>query len=216
MLKAIAANIAADEYKHYRLFLDTLAQQTEKPLPFWKRLWVALGRASEAEDDELGYAFYCGNTPLSEIGKRPYDRKAAIRDYRRPIMNRYKPHHCKKAAQMIALAVGADPKGWLARTTSWLMWTLYEPAGPHGLTHNPLSSAFNASLAGSAPERGRLSRPSLGAAGGGGRRSSERSNPRALSARPGDGRLRPGAQGELSRPLAQPARADGGATGSRR
>lgn len=123
VLKEIATHIAADEFAHYRLFLDTLQEQTEKPLPLWKRISVALGRASEAEDDELGYAYYCGNTPLGEIGKMPYDRKAAIRNYRRPIMSMYKQHHCKKAAQMIALAVGTDPKGWFARAASWVMWT---------------------------------------------------------------------------------------------
>ncbi len=123
VLKEIAARIAADEYRHYRLFLDTLGKQTEKPLPLWKRLHVALGRASEAEDDELGYAFYCGNTALNEIGKTPYDRKTAIAAYRRPIVRMYKQHHIKKAAQMIALAVGADPKGLIARGASWAVWT---------------------------------------------------------------------------------------------
>jgi len=122
VLKEIATHIAADEYQHYRLFYETLQRQAEAPLPLWKRIYVALGRASEAEDDELGYAFYCGNTPPGEIGKTPYDRKAAIRDYRRPIAM-YRKHHVKKAAQMIALAVGTDPKGWFARFASWLVWS---------------------------------------------------------------------------------------------
>lgn len=123
VLKEIAARIAADEFKHYRLFFDTLQQQPEKPLPLWRRMQVALGRASEAEDDELGYAYYCGNTPIDQIGKAPYDRKAAIKAYTRPVTRMYRKHHVKKAAQMIALAVGTDPKGWFAQAASWLVWT---------------------------------------------------------------------------------------------
>jgi hypothetical protein len=122
VLKEIAARIAADEYQHYRLFYETLQKQPERPLPFWRRLMVAAGRMSEAEDDELAYAYYCGNTPIADIGRVPYDRKAAIRAYRRPIARIFRRHHVKKAAQMIAKAIGADPRGWLARAAAWLVW----------------------------------------------------------------------------------------------
>lgn len=122
VLKAIAARIAADEFRHYKLFFETLHAQPGKPEPLWRRLMVAIGRASEAEDDELGYAYYCGNTPLSEIGKVPYDRKAAIEAYRRPIALMFRKHHVKKAAQMIAKAVGLSPHGWLVRAGAWAIW----------------------------------------------------------------------------------------------
>ncbi|MFO1187599.1 MAG: ferritin-like domain-containing protein [Alphaproteobacteria bacterium] len=122
VLKEIAARIAADEFKHYKLFFETLHQQSGKPEPVWRRLMVALGRASEAEDDELGYAYYCGNTPLSEIGRAPYDRKASIDAYRRPIALMFRKHHVKKAAQMIAKAVGLSPQGWLVRAGAWFIW----------------------------------------------------------------------------------------------
>jgi rubrerythrin len=123
VLKEITANIAADEFRHYRLFYDTLLRQTHEKVPFLKRLLVAASRVSEAEDDELAYAFYCGNTPASEIGKQAYDRKAFANAYTERVARMYRKHHIKKAAQMIALAVGARPQGWLARIGSWLVWT---------------------------------------------------------------------------------------------
>jgi rubrerythrin len=122
VLKAIATRIAADEYRHYRLFYETLQHQTERALPLWRRILVAAQRVTEAEDDELGYAFYCGNTPVAEIGRRPYDRKASIRAYQRPVVGMYRQHHVKKAAQMIAKAIDANPKGWLAKGAAWFVW----------------------------------------------------------------------------------------------
>ena len=44
VLKEIAGRIAADEYRHYKLFYETLNKQAEPELPFWKKLWVAVGR----------------------------------------------------------------------------------------------------------------------------------------------------------------------------
>lgn len=122
VLKEIAARIAADEFRHYRLFYETLHAQAEKPLPLWRRLMIAVGRASEAEDDELGYAYYCANTPLDAIGRVPYDRKVSIEAYRRPIAQMFRKHHVKKAAQMIAKAVGLSPQGWLVRAGAWFIW----------------------------------------------------------------------------------------------
>ncbi len=123
VLKEIAANIAADEFRHYKLFYETLLKQSHEHVPFLKRLAVAASRVSEAEDDELAYAFYCGNTPASEIGKSPYDRKTSAGAYTDRVARMYRKHHVKKAAQMIALAVGAKPQGWLARLGSWAVWT---------------------------------------------------------------------------------------------
>ncbi|MFZ1992257.1 MAG: ferritin-like domain-containing protein [Alphaproteobacteria bacterium] len=123
VLKEIAANIAADEFRHYKLFYETLLKQKQERVPFWKRLLVAASRVSEAEDDELAYAFYCGNTPAAEIGKAPYDRKQSAHAYTDRVARMYRKHHIKKAAQMIALAVGASPQGWLAKLGSWLVWT---------------------------------------------------------------------------------------------
>ena len=63
VLKEIAGRISADEYRHYKLFYDVLHKQDEPELGFLKRLWVAIGRVTESNDDELAYAYYCANVP---------------------------------------------------------------------------------------------------------------------------------------------------------
>src|SRR6202789_4129165 len=59
VLKEITGRIAADEL----------------PLPFWKKIAVAIGRASESDDDELAYAYYAANVPAAREAEIPYDRK---------------------------------------------------------------------------------------------------------------------------------------------
>ncbi len=56
VLAEIAGRIAADEFRHYKLFYETLHEQDEPDLPFWRKLIVALTRVNEADDDELAYA----------------------------------------------------------------------------------------------------------------------------------------------------------------
>ena len=43
VLKEIAGRIAADEYRHYKLFYETMNAQAEPDLPFWRKLMVAVG-----------------------------------------------------------------------------------------------------------------------------------------------------------------------------
>jgi hypothetical protein len=56
VLKEIAGRIAADEFRHYKLFFETLHEQNEPDLPFWKKLSIAVGRVQESDDDELSFA----------------------------------------------------------------------------------------------------------------------------------------------------------------
>src|SRR6202000_806569 len=72
VLKEIAGRIAADEYRHYKLFFETLHEQDEPDLPFWKKVMVAVGRITESDDDELAYAYYCANVPLSAVATTTY------------------------------------------------------------------------------------------------------------------------------------------------
>ena len=56
VLKQVAANLASDEFNHYKLFYDHFLRY-EKDVPSkMRRLKIALGRVSEADDDELSYA----------------------------------------------------------------------------------------------------------------------------------------------------------------
>ena len=70
VLKEIAGRIAADEFRHYKLFFETLHAQDEPDLPLWRKLMVAVARVNESDDDELAYAYYCANVPASNR-KRP-------------------------------------------------------------------------------------------------------------------------------------------------
>ena len=66
VLKEVAARIAADEFRHYKLFFETLHKQDEPDLPLWKKLWVAITRVNESDDDELSYAYYCANVAKAD------------------------------------------------------------------------------------------------------------------------------------------------------
>ena len=75
VLKEIAGRIAADEYRHYKLFYDTLMPRLSRTCSFWKKLWIALGRVRESDDDELAFSYYCANVPPEQEAITPYKRK---------------------------------------------------------------------------------------------------------------------------------------------
>ncbi len=122
VLKEIAARIAGDEFRHYRLFFDILNAQREPDLPLWRKLWVAIGRLSEADDDELACAFYCANVPAAEAERRPYRRRVYARAYHAKAMALYRRHHIEKLVKMVVKPAGLDPSGMLAGWASWALW----------------------------------------------------------------------------------------------
>jgi rubrerythrin len=122
VLKEIAGRIAADEYRHYKLFYDTLHAQAEPDISFWRKLWIALGRVRESDDDELAFSFYCANVPPEKETITPYDRKKYSRLAGQASMSVYHRHHIQKLVQMVIKVVGANPHGWLANLASALLW----------------------------------------------------------------------------------------------
>ncbi|HWU26432.1 MAG TPA: ferritin-like domain-containing protein [Rhizomicrobium sp.] len=132
VLKEIASRIAADEFRHYRLFLETLHEQDEPELPLWRKLIVAIGRLNESEDDELSYAYYCANVSQSEAAGKPYDRAECSRAYYARVMTMYTRPHINKLVQMVAKACGADPQGALTGMASAIAWHAFRMRG--GLT----------------------------------------------------------------------------------
>jgi hypothetical protein len=122
VLKAIAGRIAADEFRHYKLFLETLQQQVEPELPFWRRVQVAVSRVQESDDDELAFAYYSANIPADREAAIPYRREFFVRAYHAKAMTLYRRHHITKLTQMVAKAVGANPQGWLAAFAGALLW----------------------------------------------------------------------------------------------
>ena len=126
VLKEIAGRIAADEYRHYKLFYDTLHKQDEPEMPFWRRLWVAVGRVRESDDDELAYAYYCANVRPEEEAARPYDRATYSRLAAKTGMTIYRRQHIQKLVQMVAKVVGANPHGFLANWGGALLWRIMQ------------------------------------------------------------------------------------------
>lgn len=123
VLKAIAAHIAADEFRHYKLFYEGfLKYQSKERLSFWKRLKVALGRMKEGEDDELAYAYYCGTVQSAEETQIPYERERFSKEYNRRILRFYKLQNVKRMVQMVAKAVGLHPQGVVVRSATQLLW----------------------------------------------------------------------------------------------
>ena len=126
VLKEIAGRIAADEYRHYKLFYDILHMQDEPELPFWRKLWLAVGRVRESDDDELAYAYYCANIRPEEEAAKPYDRAHYSRLAARTGMTIYRRRHIQKLVQMVAKVIGANPHGALAHWGGALLWRVMQ------------------------------------------------------------------------------------------
>lgn len=122
VLKEIAGRIAADEFRHYKLFFETLHAQGEPDLSFWKKLKIAAGRITESDDDELAYAYYCANVPASDTECTPYRREFYTKVASSILNTIYRRHHIQKLVQMVAKAVGAAPHGSLAKIAGAVLW----------------------------------------------------------------------------------------------
>lgn len=119
VLKEICKHIAADEFKHYKLFYDTLNRYLEREnMGRWRRLKVALSRIAESEDDELSYAYYAANAAEDE----PYDRIAFNRAYMSRAYSFYRPKHLDRAVAMIFKACGFKPHTLPHRVAVKIAW----------------------------------------------------------------------------------------------
>ncbi|MGA7713285.1 MAG: ferritin-like domain-containing protein [Rhizomicrobium sp.] len=124
VLKEIAGRVAADEFRHYKLFFETLHKQDEPDLPFWKKLLVAFGRVNESDDDELAFAYYCASVPAQMEHQIPYVRQTYVRIGSGTMLRLYRERHIQKLTQMVAKAVGANPQGKLTNIAGGLMWQM--------------------------------------------------------------------------------------------
>ncbi len=118
VLRAICKRIAADELRHYKLFLTHLERYLEcEGLGVWGRLGIALGRIRESEDDELAFAYHAANDEADA-----YDRARASRAYARRAYAVYRRHHVERGIAMVLKAVGLTPNGRLSRVASGVSW----------------------------------------------------------------------------------------------
>ncbi len=119
VLKEICKHIAADEFKHYKLFYDTLNKYLAKEgLSRFKRLKIALGRIAESEDDELSYAFFAANANDNDH----YDRKTYNREYMRRAYSYYQFKHMDRVVAMVFKACGFKPHTLPHKLATKLAW----------------------------------------------------------------------------------------------
>ena len=122
VLKQIAGLVASDEFRHYRLFFDLMNRQPEAKPAFWERLKIAVTRVSEAEDDELAYAFYAANVPADQTDTVKYDRKAYFNAYQACAMKMYRRPHIERATAMIGRAIGLHPESYVVKLSGRAFW----------------------------------------------------------------------------------------------
>ncbi len=123
VLKEICIKIAADEFRHYKLFYDHLNRYVERDkLGTVSRLKVALGRIAETEDDELSYAFYAANASEGT----PYDRKTFNQEYMRRAYSYYQAPQVDRAVAMIFKACGLSPQSIMHKAASKAAWWMIQ------------------------------------------------------------------------------------------
>ncbi len=87
-----------------------------------KRLRIAAGRITESEDDELAFAFHCGNDPVGAA----YDHKRCIAAYMGRAMSFYRSRHIERGMGMILKSVGLPPRGRISAVGSKVMWGIIQ------------------------------------------------------------------------------------------
>lgn len=123
VLKEICRQIAADEYRHFKLFYDHMKRYLAREnLTFVQRLKVAAGRIGESEDDELAYAYHCGNEPVGT----PYDHDRCIAAYMGRAMTHYRFRHVERGMGMIFKSIGLEPRGRLSDLAAKGAWRLLQ------------------------------------------------------------------------------------------
>lgn len=123
VLKEVCRLIAADEYRHFKLFYDHMRRYLAREnLSFLKRLKVAAGRIGESEDDELAFAFHCGNEEIDT----PYSHDRCIAGYMGRAMGYYRFRHIERGMGMVFKSVGLSPRGRLSAVAARGAWRLME------------------------------------------------------------------------------------------
>ena len=123
VLQQVCRLIAADEYRHFKLFYDHMRRYlVRENLSMLTRLRIAAGRITESEDDELAYAFHCGNEPESMA----YAHDRCIAAYMGRAMGFYRLRHIERSIGMVLKSVGLPPRGRLSVMSTKLAWTLLQ------------------------------------------------------------------------------------------
>ncbi len=126
VLKTISKQIAADEYRHFKLFYDHMHRYLKREkLGVVARTRIALGRVTESEDDELAYAYHCTNEPDGTL----YDHTRCIAAYMSRAMGYYQYRHIERAMGMMFKTIGFTPRGRVSRGASRLAFAAMRRRG---------------------------------------------------------------------------------------
>ena len=121
VLQHICRLIAADEYRHFKLFYDHMRRYLRREnIGILARLRIAFGRIGETEDDELAFAYHCGNEPETEA----YRHQHCTAAYMSKAMSFYQYRHIERGTGMILKAVGLPPRGRLGTVAAHAAWRL--------------------------------------------------------------------------------------------
>lgn len=123
VLKQVCKLIAADEYRHFKLFYDHMHRYLGREnINMLTRLRIALGRIGESEDDELAFAYHCGNEPASMT----YDHERCTAAYMSYAMGLLRFHHIERSTGMVLKAVGLPPRGNLSAVATKVAWRVMQ------------------------------------------------------------------------------------------
>jgi hypothetical protein len=123
VLQQVCRLIAADEYRHFKLFYDHMKRYlAREKLGMLRRLRIAAGRITETEDDELAFAYHCGNEPAGT----PYVHERCIAGYMGRAMGFYRYSHIERSMGMILKSVGLPPRGRLSAGAARLFWRIIQ------------------------------------------------------------------------------------------
>jgi hypothetical protein len=126
VLEQVCRLIAADEYRHFKLFYDHMRRYlVRERIGVLRRLRIALGRVNESEDDELAFAYHTGNEPEGT----QYDHARCIARYMAGAIAFYRFGHVDRGMGMILKAVGLPPRGRLSSAASRFMWLMVQRRG---------------------------------------------------------------------------------------
>ena len=123
VLRQVCKLIAADEYRHFKLFYDHMRRYLARErIGVVQRLRIAASRITESEDDELAYAYHCGNEPEG----MSYQHERCIAGYMGRAMGYYRYPHIERGMGMILKSVGLPPRGRLSDAAARLAWGLMQ------------------------------------------------------------------------------------------
>ncbi len=124
VLRQVCRHIAADEYRHFKLFYDHMRRYLAREnIGLLRRLRIAASRITESEDDELAYAWHCGNEPDDQT----YEHGRCTAAYMAGAMgycSRFR--HIERGMGMIFKAVGLPPRGRLSDVSAKAAWRLMQ------------------------------------------------------------------------------------------